>query len=109
VNRRRVLIAEPDPDVRELLELTVARLGYRPVDIGECDDAHAVLLEPGSEVGHSLLTRLGDEAPPVICLSIYPRELGLEPPQSVAYLMKPATTADIAEVLRDVFAVQPHI
>jgi len=105
---RRVLIAEPDADVRELLELTVERLGYEPVAAAEAADVGAVLLEPGSAVGHSLLRRLGDDGPPVICLSIYPREHGLEPAQSVAYLMKPAAAADIAEVLRGVLAVQPH-
>ena len=105
---RRVLIAEPDSDIRELLELTVERLGYEPVAGAEPANVDAVLLEPGSALGSSLLGRLGDDAPPVICLSIYPREHGLEPAQSVAYLMKPATAADIAEVLRDVFAVQPH-
>jgi hypothetical protein len=103
---RRVLIAEPDADVRKLLELTVVRLGYEPVAGSEPAGVDAVLLEPGSNVGHSVLRRLGDDAPPVICLSIYPREHGLEPAQSVAYLMKPATAADIADVLRDVFAVQ---
>jgi hypothetical protein len=104
---RRVLIAEPDADVRELLELTVERLGYEPVAGVEPAEVDAVLVEPGSPLGNSLLCRLGDDAPPVICLSIYPREHGLEPAQSVAYLMKPAPAADIAEVLRDVFAVQP--
>lgn len=106
---KRILIAEPDADVRDLLELTVERLGYEAVATEDAADVHAVLLEPGSSLGRSLLTRLGDDAPPVVCLSIYPRELGLEPPQSVAYLMKPATAADIAHVLRDVFAVQSHI
>lgn len=105
---RRVLIAEPDSDVRELLELTVERLGYEPVDGAELHGVDAVLLEPGSALGDLLLRRLGDDGPPVVCLSIYPREHGLEPAQSVAYLMKPATAADIAEALRDVFAVQPH-
>jgi len=100
--RRRVLIAEPDRYVRELLETTIARLGY---DLAaEGDDVDAVLLEPGSAQGHSLIERLGADAPPVVCFSIYPREDGLEPASSVAYLVKPSSTAAIAEALRGVFA-----
>ena len=78
----RVLIAEPNDDVRALLELTVQRLGYEAVRAQEQtgrDDVDAMLLEPAYSVGRSLLTRFGDDAPPVICLSIYPREAGLEP------------------------------
>jgi len=95
---RRVLIAEPDAYVRELLEATVERLGYEVVDDDGAVDA--VLLEPASAAGHSALERFGDAAPPVVCLSIYPREDGLEPSSSVAYLVKPASTAAIAEALR---------
>jgi hypothetical protein len=40
----------------------------------------------------------------MICLSIYPREEGLEPSSSVAYLMKPASTTEISDALRTVFA-----
>jgi DNA-binding response OmpR family regulator len=102
---RRVLIAEPDADVRELLELTVRRLGYEVAS--ELHDADAMLLEPACSVGRSLLRRFGGDAPPVVCLSIYPREDGLEPDSSVAYLTKPSTPAQIGAALRGVFAVQP--
>jgi DNA-binding response OmpR family regulator len=100
----RILIAEPDDDVRELLELTVRRLGYEVV--GEGGDADAVLLEPAYSLGRSLLRRL-NSAVPVVCLSIYPREEGLEPSASVAYLTKPASTAQISAALRGAVAVQP--
>jgi len=103
--KRRVLIAEPDADVRAFLELTVRRLGYEVV--AEGDDADAVLLEPGCAVGRSVVRRLGADAPPVVCLSIYPREDGLEPPASVAYLTKPATSHQIGNALRGAVAVQP--
>ena len=103
----RILIAECDADIRELLEMTVQRLGY--VAVGANDDCKidAVLLEPACETGRSVLQRLGDNAPPVVCLSIYPREHGLEPATSVAYLTKPATSAQIAKALGRIFAVQP--
>ena len=100
----RILIAESNDDVRALLELTVQRLGYEAVRPHEHGEVDAILLEPGCDVGRSVLHRFGDAAPPVICLSIYPREEGLEPSSSVAYLMKPASTTEISDALRTVFA-----
>jgi CheY-like chemotaxis protein len=103
---RRVLIAEPNDDVRTLLELTVRRLGYEPVDAEDSDErprADAVLLEPGCAVGQAVLARFGEHVPPVVCLSIYPREAQLAPPETVAYLVKPATTDALAAALSDAF------
>jgi hypothetical protein len=102
----RILISEPNDDVRALLELTVQRLGYeaiRPGDRTGRGDVDAMLLEPACSVGRSLLRRFGDDAPPVVCFSIYPREAGLEPAASVAYLVKPASTSAIGDALRTVF------
>jgi CheY-like chemotaxis protein len=103
---RRVLIAEPNEDVRTLLELTVRRLGYEPVDAEESTErprADAVLLEPGCPAGRAVLDRFGGRIPPVVCLSIYPREAQLAPPETVAYLVKPATTEALAAALSDAF------
>lgn len=102
---RRVLIAEPNDDVRTLLELAVRRLGYEPVDEDVEDDLRvdAVLLEPSYRAGRSLLDRFGDRVPPVVCLSIYPREAHLAPPETVAYLVKPASSAALAAALSDAF------
>jgi DNA-binding response OmpR family regulator len=102
---RRVLIAEADDDVRDLLELTVRRLGYEAIAADESTNVDAMLVEPASAVGRSVLRRFGADAPPVICLSIYPREEGFEPAASVAYLVKPASSTEIANALRTVFAV----
>ena len=102
----RVLISEPNAEVRRLLELTIARLGYEPVQAphaGRPPAVDAVVLEPGSADSHSLLHRFGDDVPPVICLSVYPREAGLAPPESVAYLVKPSSTAEIGVALRALF------
>jgi DNA-binding response OmpR family regulator len=101
----RVLIAESDDDVRELLELTVSRLGYEAVGPDESTDVHAMLVEPASAVGRSVLRRFGANSPPVICLSIYPREQALEHAASVAYLVKPASSTQIAAALRVALAV----
>jgi DNA-binding response OmpR family regulator len=103
--RRRVLIAESDDDVRDLLELTVRRLGYEAVPADEGTGVDAILVEPASAVGRSVLKRFGADAPPVICLSIYPREEALDHAASIAYLVKPASAIQIAAALRIAFAV----
>lgn len=104
--RPRVLIAEPNAEVRRFLELTVERLGYVPVgapSAGPVPPVDAVLLEPASPGSRSLLHRFVDDVPPVVCLSVYPREAGLEPPGSVAYLVKPSSAAALGNALRSVF------
>jgi CheY-like chemotaxis protein len=101
---RRVLIAESDDDVRDLLELTVRRLGYE-VAADDSSPVDAMLVEPASAAGRLVLRRLGADAPPVICLSIYPPEEALVPAASVAYLVKPASATQIAAALRVAFAV----
>jgi hypothetical protein len=103
----RVLIAECDTDIRELLEMTLQLLGYVPVYPSDDTSVDAMLLEPACKTGQEVLKRFGDDVPPVVCLSIYPREHGLEPPTSVAYLTKPATSAQIAKALGRIFTVQP--
>jgi DNA-binding response OmpR family regulator len=105
---RRILVADPDSDVRSLLAATLARLGYEPVQPTEDEplpEVDAVVLEPARPDGHSLLRRFGEAVPPVICLSIYPREAGLEPPGSFAYLVKPSSRAQLGAALGLLFAV----
>ena len=52
------------------------RLRGRPPADEPDGDVDAMLLEPACAIGRSVLRRFGDDAPPVICLSIYPREAG---------------------------------
>lgn len=99
--KKRVLVCEPDPDVRRLLELTVTRLGHDAVADGEAD---VVLMEPACPVAHSSLRRFAQRVPPVVCLSTHPREAGLAPPETVAYLLKPIKKARLAAVLTGVLA-----
>jgi hypothetical protein len=104
---RRILIAEPNDDVRSLLEIIVRKLGFHPVAPADCHgraDADAAVIEPGSDYARSVLRRLGDDVPPVVCFSIYSRAAGFEPPQSVAYLLKPASIAAVGNALRGALA-----
>jgi hypothetical protein len=104
--KRRVLVSEPNAEVRRFLELTVQRLGYELVEdspAGPPPYVDAVVLEPASRESRTLLHRFGDDVPPVVCLSIYPREAGLAPPESVAYLVKPSSPAALDDALRGVF------
>ena len=64
-----------------------------------------MLVEPASAVGARCFERFGEDAPPVICLSIYPPEKALEHAASVAYLVKPASATQIAAALRVALAV----
>ena len=105
---RRILVSDPDSDVRTLLEQTLSRLGYETVreTPGEPPPlVDALVLEPACAEGQSLLRRFGEDTPPVICLSIYPREAGLEPPGSHAYLVKPSSRAQLAHALDSLFPV----
>jgi hypothetical protein len=102
--RKRVLIAEPDPDVRRLLELAVHRAGHDTAERDAHDGVDAILMEPGCAVAHALLRRFRDAMPPVVCVSIHPREVGLAPPGTVAYVLKPAAPSRIARTLAEVHA-----
>ena len=96
----RILICEPHPDLRVLLETVVRRAGHEPVGHGELtsDDAPSVMiLEPASADGLAaaagLRRRLEDL--PIICTSISPpsdetRSLG-----PVAHLIKPFRLGDL--------------
>jgi DNA-binding response OmpR family regulator len=90
----RILIAEPHPDVRTLLELVVRRLGHEAI-VGGGDDeldlseVDAGVIEPGEGSGLPVARRLRALGRPVVFTSIFPADdetLGLEP---AAYLVKP--------------------
>jgi len=90
----RILIHEPHPDVRILLEAIVRRAGHDPVGHGELanDDApELMILEPASADGLAaaarLRRRLGDL--PIICTSIEPPNGASNALRPIAYLVKP--------------------
>jgi CheY-like chemotaxis protein len=90
----RILISEPHPDLRVLIEAVVRRTGNEPVgqaDLIGQDAPAAMILEPASADGLAAagqLRRLLEDLP-IICASIYPptdESCALSP---VAHLIKP--------------------
>jgi two-component SAPR family response regulator len=70
-----VLILDPDPATRSLLELLLLRLGHRPIgqrELAEGEEPDLLLLEPTSLPGMRLARGLRERLPqvPVVCVSI---------------------------------------
>jgi len=91
----RILISEPHPDLRVLIEAVVRRTGNEPVGHGELigEDATpaAMILEPASADGLAAAAQLRRQLEdlPIICASIFPptdESTALGP---VAHLIKP--------------------
>ena len=96
----RILICEPNPDLRVLLETVVRRAGHEPVGHGELtsDDAPAVMiLEPASADGLAAAARLRRrlEDLPIICTSIAPPSAETRSLGPVAHLIKPFRLGDL--------------
>ncbi len=103
----RVLISEPHPDCRALIELVVRRAGHEPLGVGELaegDEPGALIVEPasadGMAVAHRLRNRL-DELP-LICTSVRPAGPGTESLRPAAYLVKPFRIAELESALHAV-------
>jgi CheY-like chemotaxis protein len=99
-----VLIVDPDPATRSLLELLLLRLGHRPIgprEWVEGEEPDAVLLEPASRPGVRLARGVRRRFPqlPILCVSIDgpSRESGdLRP---VAHVMKPFRRSQLEAAL----------
>jgi len=89
-----ILIADPDPATRSLLEVLVLRLGHRPIgqrELVEGESPDLMLLEPASRADLMAALRLRSQFPklPILSVSIKPespegRELGV-----TDHVMKP--------------------
>jgi len=109
VSVARVLISEPHPDCRALLELVVRRVGHDPLGQGELaegDDPGLLILEPASADGLALARRLRRrlEGLPIICTSIRPPSAVTETLRPVAYLVKPFRIAELEAALASALA-----
>jgi DNA-binding response OmpR family regulator len=90
----QILISEPHPDLRILMEAVVRRSGHVPVGQGELtdDDApQAMILEPASADGLAAAARLRGRLAdlPIICASIFPPSDESSALRPVAHLIKP--------------------
>lgn len=70
-----ILIIDPDPATRSLLEVLVLRLGHRPIgqwELAEDEIPDLVLLEPASRAGvrHARRLRSRCQELPILCVSI---------------------------------------
>lgn len=99
-----ILIVDPDPATRSLLEVLVLRLGHRPIgqwELAEGEIPDLMLLEPASRMGlrqaQTLRGRL--EHVPILCVSIDPpcdevRALGI-----ADHVMKPFRRSQLERAL----------
>jgi CheY-like chemotaxis protein len=99
----RILIAEPDIEVRELFAHAVKRLGHEFV---EADDASvetvdAALVEPASSPALALARRLRTQRPElaIVIVSIHSRNPASRALKPVAHLVKPFERRDLEAAL----------
>jgi len=99
-----VLIVDPDPATRSLLELLLTRLGHQPIgprEWAEGAEPDVLLLEPASKPGLRLArgVRRRFRLMPILCVSIdgpSPESNELEP---VAHVMKPFRRSQLEAAL----------
>ena len=107
----RVLILEPDAEVRELIRRVVSRLGHEPLAPASLP-AHvptaldAVVLEPAWAPALELARRLreGDPKLPVVFESIEPWTPEFESLRPLRYLVKPFGLREFEEAIQAVGA-----
>jgi CheY-like chemotaxis protein len=98
----RILILEPQPEIRELVERVAERLGLESVtDDVDGVDLDAVVLEPESGQALERATRLRSSSPdlPMICTSIAPPNAATRALCPHAHLIKPYTLRDLSQAL----------
>ena len=105
-----VLIGEPNLEIRDLLVRVVEAMGW-DAELALSSDARSVdlvVVEPGWPDALALARRLREERPelPIVCLSIYPRQLEFDLLAPAAYLVKPFSVAELQGVLRNALAAR---
>lgn len=105
----RILISEPHPDLRVLLEAIVRRAGHEPVGHGELVDGDApelMILEPASAEGLAAAAGLRGrlEDLPIICASILPPSEASKALGPVAHLLKPFRLAELETAIAGALA-----
>jgi CheY-like chemotaxis protein len=98
----RILICEPDPEVRELLRRVVERRGHEAIlEPNGLRDLAAVVLEPSDVVSVEVAqaARARDPGLPIVCASIDPPTAGSRRLAPVAHVVKPFTLAELDRAL----------
>lgn len=108
----RVLILEPYPEVRQLLEHIVAGLGFDPVLLDGAApetiaDIDVLLLEPGFPGGVELATKFLAANPRlrILVVSIFPPTPEVTALSPVAYVVKPFALAELQRHIREAVAL----
>ena len=102
----RILICEPDPEVRELLRRVVERHGHEAVlEPNGLRDLSGVVLEPADVVSVEVAqtARAHDPELPIVCASIEPPTAGSRRLSPVAHVVKPFTLSELARALNAAF------
>lgn len=99
-----ILIVDPDPATRSLLELLTRRLGHRPIgqrELSEGVEPDLMLLEPVSHSGMRLARALRDRLPqlPIVCVSIDAPSVEARELAAAGYIMKPFRCSQLERAL----------
>ena len=105
----RILIAEPEPDLRLLAEQAVLELGYEAVLL----EAHTagtpvdvlLLATSADAVAIAQAHRRSDPALPIVCLGTLEATADIRRLEPVAHLLKPYTLRDLARALTRAVAI----
>jgi len=103
----KVLICEPHPEVRELLQRIVVRLGHEPLlQDARLQMVDAILLEPAHapSVERARAFRAVDGDTPIVCTSIEFPDAGSRRLDPVAFLIKPFALPDLERALGEALA-----
>ena len=104
----RILILEPQPEIRDLVAHVVTRLGHVALTqvADQYDDIDAIVLEPeslhGLAVAHQLHARFPEL--PIVCESIAPPGPKTSDLNPAAYLLKPFGLDELELVLMSALA-----
>jgi DNA-binding NtrC family response regulator len=98
----RILICEPDPEVRELLRHVIERHGYEPViEPNGMKDLAAIVVEPSDVLSVELAqaARAVNPELPIVCASIEPPTPGSRRLGPAAHVVKPFTLSEFDDAL----------
>jgi CheY-like chemotaxis protein len=99
----RVLVAEPEPDLRLLAEQALLELGHEPVapDAQRVGDAVDVLLLAPSDQTLALTYELRRRHPqlPIVCVATHAPNEEVRRLRAAAHLLKPYTLAELQQAL----------